>query len=125
MARYLSGELVGLGSTRRPRTNRGTRPESYDRRGEPSGGLAGTARQMYQGGWAQEVAWLPRNTPRSWCSQTNRSQPNHTKKAAKAVPNLTKHSRMNDSQSNFAKMPRAPPSITVAARLYTPRSRLT
>ena len=42
MARYPSGELVGLGSTRRPRTNRGTRPESYDR-GEPSGGLAGTA----------------------------------------------------------------------------------
>ena len=27
-----------------------------------------------QGGWAQEVAWLPRNTPRSWCSQlSNRS----------------------------------------------------
>ena len=43
MARYPSGELVGLGWTRRPGTNRrGTRPKSYDR-GEPSGGLAGTA----------------------------------------------------------------------------------
>ena len=49
-------------------------PESSDRRCEPSGGLAGTALPLYPGGWAQEVAWLPRNTPRSWCSQlSNRS----------------------------------------------------
>ena len=37
--------------------------KSYNRCGEPSGGLAGTARQMYQGGWAQEVASLLRKTP--------------------------------------------------------------
>ncbi len=43
MARYPSGELVGLGATRSPVRNRGTRPKSYDRCGEPSGGLAGTA----------------------------------------------------------------------------------
>ena len=39
---HVPAELVGLGATRRPCTNRGTRPKSYDR-GEPSGGLAGTA----------------------------------------------------------------------------------
>ncbi len=38
-------------------------PESYDRRSEPSGGFAGTAGPKSQGGWAQEVASLPRNTP--------------------------------------------------------------
>ena len=30
MSHYPSGELVGLGATRRPCTNRGTRPKSYD-----------------------------------------------------------------------------------------------
>ena len=60
-----------------------------------------------QGGWAQEVASLPRNTLRSSAlsSQTDRSQ-----KAAKAVPNSTKHSKMNDSQRFATKMPAAPPS---------------
>ena len=62
MARYLSGELVGLGATRRACTNRGTRPKSYDR-GEPSGGLAGTAPRVIKGGWAQEVAWSPKHVP--------------------------------------------------------------
>ena len=86
-------------------------PKSYNCCGEPSGGLAGTALPLYQGGWAQEVAWLPRNTPRSSAlsSQTDRSQ-----KAAKAVPKLKIQSKiqskMNDSQSRFAKMPAAPPS---------------
>ena len=60
-----------------------------------------------QGGWAQEVAWLPRNTLRSSAlsSQTDRSQ-----KAAKAAPELKIQSTMNDSRSRFAKMPAAPPS---------------
>ena len=48
---YLSEDGVGLFP-----------PKSYDRRGEPSGGLAGTALPLYPGGWAQEVASLPRNT---------------------------------------------------------------
>ena len=52
MLLYLSEEGVGLFP-----------PKSYDRCGEPSGGLAGTARQMYQGGWAQEVAWLHKKAP--------------------------------------------------------------
>ncbi len=60
-----------------------------------------------QGGWAQEVASLPRNTLRSSAlsSQTDRSQ-----KAAKAAPELKIQSTMNDSRSRFAKMPAAPPS---------------
>ena len=36
---------------------------SYNRCGEPSGGLAGTANSLYPGDWAQEVAWLHKKAP--------------------------------------------------------------
>ena len=38
-------------------------PESYDRCGEPSGGLAGAAPRVIKGGWAQEFAWSRKHVP--------------------------------------------------------------